>query len=166
MYPTIQSFIAEYENESTATQKLLDALTDASLAQEIAPGYRNLGHLAWHLVHTQQGLLTGAGLAFEAPAADSPVPASAASIAGTYRQVTHAILEAVQKQWSNESLAETVNLFGQSWTKGETLYIFLKHEIHHRGQLTILMRQAGLPVTGMYGPSKEEWSAMGMEAPV
>lgn len=34
------------------------------------------------------------------------------------------------------------------------------HEIHHRGQLTILMRQAGITVSGLYGPSKEEAAAM------
>jgi uncharacterized damage-inducible protein DinB len=28
--------------------------------------------------------------------------------------------------------------------------------------MTVLMRQAGLPVPGLYGPSKEEWAAMGM----
>ena len=36
---------------------------------------------------------------------------------------------------------------------------------HHRGQMTILMRQAGLLVPGMYGPSKDEWLAFGEEAP-
>lgn len=34
-----------------------------------------------------------------------------------------------------------------------------------RGQLTVLMRQAGLPVSGVYGPSKEEGGQFGMEAP-
>ncbi|GAA3410978.1 hypothetical protein GCM10020370_57350 [Paenibacillus hodogayensis] len=75
-------------------------------------------------------------------------------------------MEAIQTQWTNEKLQESVNMFGQQWKNGFTLAIFLKHEIHHRGQLTILMRQAGLPVIGIYGPSKEEWTSMGMEAPV
>jgi uncharacterized damage-inducible protein DinB len=37
------------------------------------------------------------------------------------------------------------------------------HLIHHRGQLTVLMRQAGLKVPGVYGPAREEWAAMGMQ---
>jgi len=37
------------------------------------------------------------------------------------------------------------------------------HQAHHRGQMTVLMRQAGMKVPGVYGPSKEEWSAFGME---
>jgi uncharacterized damage-inducible protein DinB len=42
------------------------------------------------------------------------------------------------------------------------LSIVLSHQTHHRGQMTVLMRQAGVPVPGMYGPSREEWEAMGV----
>lgn len=38
-------------------------------------------------------------------------------------------------------------------------------ETHHLGQMTVLMRQAGLNVPGVYGPSKEEWTAYGMPEP-
>lgn len=31
--------------------------------------------------------------------------------------------------------------------------------------MTVLMRQAGLTVPGIYGLSKEEWANLGMEAP-
>jgi uncharacterized damage-inducible protein DinB len=57
-------------------------------------------------------------------------------------------------------------MFGQfEWAKGFSLSMLINHQIHHRGQMTILMRQANLIVTGVYGPAKEEWSQMGMEAP-
>ncbi|HZG18224.1 MAG TPA: DinB family protein, partial [Candidatus Bathyarchaeia archaeon] len=52
------------------------------------------------------------------------------------------------------------------WKNGFTLRALLMHEVHHRGQMTVLMRQAGLTIPGIYGPAKEEWAAMGMEAPV
>jgi uncharacterized damage-inducible protein DinB len=29
--------------------------------------------------------------------------------------------------------------------------------------MTVLMRQAGIKVPGIYGPSKEEWEAMGIK---
>lgn len=165
MYQSIQSFITEYQNECKFTQKILNSLTDASLKQEIAPGFRTLGTLAWHLV-PKGGILTPTGLTFEAPSEHSEAPKSAAEIAKTYSIASTALIEAVQTQWTDEKLQESVNMFGQQWKNGFTLGIFLKHEIHHRGQLTILMRQAGLPVLGIYGPSKEEWINMGMEAPV
>jgi len=166
MYQSLQSFIEEYRLESASTQKLLDALTDASLNQEVAPGYRSLGQLAWHLVHNDEGMLLAMGLKFEAPAANSELPTSAAAIADAYRKVSANLLQAVETQWTDANLLEKSNMFGEVWPNGLTLYIYLKHEIHHRGQLTILMRQAGLQVPGVYGPSKEEWASMGVEAPV
>ena len=37
------------------------------------------------------------------------------------------------------------------------LMTLINHQNHHRGQMTVLMRQAGLTVPGVYGPAKEEW---------
>ncbi|WP_018754520.1 DinB family protein [Paenibacillus terrigena] len=166
MYQSLQSFMEEYRLESASTQKLLDALTDASLKQEVAPGYRSLGQLAWHLVHNDEGMLLSMGLKFEAPAANSELPISASAIADAYRSVSTGLLHALESQWTDANLQEKNNMYGQIWPNGLTLNIYLKHEIHHRGQLTILMRQAGLQVPGVYGPSKEEWASMGVEAPV
>ncbi|MGO4373779.1 DinB family protein, partial [Paenibacillus sp. MCAF20] len=46
------------------------------------------------------------------------------------------------------------------------LDVLIKHEIHHRGQMTVLMRQAGLRVPDLYGPTKEQWAEFGAPAPV
>jgi uncharacterized damage-inducible protein DinB len=43
------------------------------------------------------------------------------------------------------------------------LYYLIVHEIHHRGQMTVLMRQAGLSFTGIYGPTREEWIKKGQQ---
>lgn len=50
------------------------------------------------------------------------------------------------------------------WKRGTTLGIIISHQIHHRAQLTIVMRLNGLKVPGVYGPSKEEWKGYGMPA--
>ncbi|MBP1964074.1 DinB family protein [Paenibacillus aceris] len=165
MFTTVESFIKEYQQESKTTQQLLDALTDASLQQPQAEGYRPLGYIAWHLVHTDRGMLLGTGLKFEAPSAASQPPSEAAVIADAYRATTAAIIEAVRTQLTDAKLQEVVNMFGMQWTISETLFAYIKHEIHHRGQLTILMRQAGLPVIGAYGPAKEQWANIGMPIP-
>ncbi|MBD2867634.1 DinB family protein [Paenibacillus arenilitoris] len=164
MYTSVQNFIDDYRNESAGTQKLLDALTDQRLGQEIAPGFRTLGFLAWHLV-TSSGLLLATGLRFDSVPDDGESPASAKTIAETYRRTAASILDAVQAQFTDEKLQESVDMFGQQWKIGYTLGAFIGHEIHHRGQITVLMRQAGLPVAGVYGPSKEEYAAMGVPAP-
>ncbi|HRN25773.1 MAG TPA: DinB family protein [Ignavibacteriaceae bacterium] len=42
--------------------------------------------------------------------------------------------------------------------------VIISHQTHHRAQLTIVMRLNGLNVPGIYGPSKEEWTQLGMPA--
>jgi uncharacterized damage-inducible protein DinB len=42
------------------------------------------------------------------------------------------------------------------------LQALISHEIHHRGQMAVPRRQAGLQVPGIYGPAREEWEAYGM----
>ncbi len=54
-------------------------------------------------------------------------------------------------------------MYGQEWKNSFSLWALVTHQIHHRGQMTVLMRQAGLKVPGLYGPAKEEWEAMGMK---
>ncbi|MHB8840055.1 MAG: DinB family protein, partial [Gemmatimonadaceae bacterium] len=41
-------------------------------------------------------------------------------------------------------------------TRGFVLTVLMNHQWHHRGQMTVLMRQAGLSVPGVCGPSREE----------
>lgn len=41
----------------------------------------------------------------------------------------------------------------------------IKHIIHHRGQVTVLMRQAGIEPFGVYDPTKERWVGVGVENP-
>ena len=48
-------------------------------------------------------------------------------------------------------------MYGQKWTRSATLESIVKHQIHHRAQMTVLMRQASLKVPRVYGPSREEW---------
>ncbi len=164
MYTSIEHFAQDYQEEMTATQRLLDRLTDASLKQEVAPGYRTLGHLAWHIACSGM-MVAAAGVKFEHPDERGGVPSSAQAIADAYRKAMPALVEAVKSQWTDPDLGTVQNVFGQNWSNGTTLNKFIKHEVHHRGQLTILMRQAGLEVSGIYGPAKQEWAMIGMEAP-
>jgi uncharacterized damage-inducible protein DinB len=62
-------------------------------------------------------------------------------------------------------MGKEIDVFGRKMSVGTLLLFLLKHEIHHRGQITVLMKQAGLNVPGFHGPSKEEWAFVGMEAP-
>jgi len=165
MFVTIEDFIKEWKNESAGTQKLLNVLTDESLSQAVTMENRTLGQIAWHIAATIHEMVSQTGLNFDSAGTERDVPDAAADIAQAYHSAAQALQGAIKSQWTDANLSESCNLYGDEWKNGLTLRILIQHEIHHRGQMTVLMRQAGLPVPGLYGPSKEEWSKMGMEPP-
>ncbi|MDF2679153.1 MAG: DinB family protein, partial [Brevibacillus sp.] len=104
-------------------------------------------------------------LTFDAPAEDYPVPTTAQFIADSYHQASNAFVKALKKEWTDHTLQERIEFIGQQMPNGSLLMFLIQHQSHHRGQMTVLMRQAGLTVPGIFGPSKEEWAKFGMEAP-
>ncbi|MET3696345.1 uncharacterized damage-inducible protein DinB [Bacillus oleivorans] len=165
MYQTIQGFLRSWKHEARSTHRILESLTDESLKQEVTPNDRTLGRIAWHITITIHEMMSRTGLKFEAPDDHAPVPATAKEIADTYKKVNEAFIEAIQTQWTDPSLKEMSDMYGDQQPNGIFLMVLINHQIHHRGQMTVLMRQAGLQVPGVYGPAREDWSKMGMEAP-
>lgn len=165
MFTRIADFEACWQTESEGTLRVLEALTDVSLGQQTAPDSRTLGRIAWHITLTIPEMMGRTGLVLVGPEASAPVPTRAADIVDAYAAASRALTEAVRSSWTDESLAETDDMYGQRWKRGITLLALVSHQAHHRGQMTVLMRQAGLPVPGVYGPAREQWSAMGMEPP-
>lgn len=156
MFTRIRHFSTTWTHESAQTARLLADLTDASLGQRIAEGYRSLGELAWHVVVSPLTIMRHAGLDFDAPDKTTPMPERAAEIRSAHADAARAFLEAVERAWTDEGLREKVDFYGSRVPRGVALAVTLHHEIHHRGQMTVLMRQAGLKVRGMYGPARGE----------
>ena len=156
MFTRIDDFSSTWTRESTQTARVLAELTDASLGQRIAQGYRSLGDLAWHVVVSPRTIMRHAALEFDAPDKTVPAPDRAAELHSTYVDVAKSFLEAVRQTWSDGALLGTIDFYGREVTRGTALSVLLHHEIHHRGQMTVLMRQAGLRVPGVYGPAREE----------
>ncbi|MED3728960.1 DinB family protein [Priestia filamentosa] len=165
MFQSLDSFLKSWEYEANATQRLLKNLTDGSLKQEITSQNWTLGRIAWHTVAAIHIIASNTNLTFEAPSKDWPVPTSAQFIADSYHQASDAFVQALKTQWVDKTLEERIDFLGQKISNGSLLMFLIQHQNHHRGQMTVLMRQAGLTVPGIYGPSKEEWANLGMEAP-
>jgi uncharacterized damage-inducible protein DinB len=164
MLRTIEDFQKDWVYESAATTKILNALTDESLGQKVTPTGRSLGTLAWHLTTTLGEMLGNVGLKIDAPAHGAECPTSAAAIASAYQKAAKSVGDEIARNWNDETLQQEDNMYGDTWKRGVTLFALIAHQAHHRGQMTVLMRQAGLSVPGVYGPSKEEWEAHGMPA--
>lgn len=165
MFTNLEDFFTEWHEEAKLTQRILDALTDESLHQEVADGYRTLGRLGWHLVTTLDEMVSHTGLQFSSAKFGTPVPETAEEIAEAYRFSNQSMVTAMKENWTDETLKEEYDMYGEMWNGATVLKVLYAHQIHHRGQMTVLMRQAGLKVPGLYGPAKEEWAAMGAPPP-
>jgi uncharacterized damage-inducible protein DinB len=165
MFTSIEHFKGSWQYEMESTSKIIGALTDATLRQSVDKDHRTLGRIAWHLAQTIPEMAGRTGLKIEGPGQDETVPTSAQAIKSAYDKAAGSLLEQVAKCWTDESLGIEDNMYGEIWKRGMTLAALINHQIHHRGQMTVLMRQAGLSVPGVYGPSKEEWAQYKMPAP-
>ncbi|MTV49058.1 hypothetical protein GJ688_08710 [Heliobacillus mobilis] len=165
MFTSLPEFYQVWRSESEGTLRIFNALTDLSLQQSVTAQDRTLGRIAWHIVTTIPEMMTRTGLEFSSVDPESPVPATAQEIIDAYKQTSQNLLSSMERSWTDDRLQEERNLYGESWKNSFTLQVLINHQIHHRGQMTVLMRQAGLSVPGIYGPSREEWSQYGMETP-
>lgn len=161
MYKTIEDFKKDWTDESKATIKVFQNLSDDSLKTKVYPEGRDLGFLAWHISQTIGEMIGSAGLHIEGFDESMPAPTEVKQIIEKYEYFSEQLMKNID-QWSDDMLNDELNMYGQTWKRAEVLKGLVYHQIHHRGQITILMRQAGLLVPGVYGPSKEEWSQYGM----
>jgi uncharacterized damage-inducible protein DinB len=162
---TIIGFEALWSREIEATQKILKHITDKSLSQAITPQNRTLGRLAWHITTSISEMMSRTGLSVDGPGPDDPVPASTKLIFQSYNTAAISLLDRIKSSWTDETLKVEDDMYGQRWKRGFTLTSLILHQAHHRGQMTVLMRQAGLDVPGIYGPARQEWGMYGMREP-
>jgi uncharacterized damage-inducible protein DinB len=104
------------------------------------------------------------GLLEEDGLENQPIPKTIDEIINIYKEQSELICKAVKKKWTDDDLDEEIEMYGFKWSKGKVLSILVRHQTHHRAQMTILLRQIGVKVPGIYGPAQEEWVEYGMPA--
>lgn len=164
MFRTIADFHRYWDYEAKATQKLFSHMTEESLFQRVSEDGRTLGFIAWHIVTTISEMFGQAGLPIEAPKDKEIVPRNVPEFVSAHESAARSLGKIIDENWTDGELEDEIPMYGEKWKKGNVLYALIAHEAHHRGQMTVLMRQAGLKVPGIYGPAKEEWEAYGMPA--
>lgn len=163
-YTALETFLKEWAYESESTQKYLANLTPESLSQKITPDGRSIGFLAWHLVETISEMPGRTGLKIFSPDFEHYDKNNVEHLRECYKNASDSMVEKMKANWNDESLNVEDDMYGEMWKRGYMLTALISHQAHHRGQMSVLMRQAGLAVPGVYGPSKEEWAQWGMEA--
>ena len=162
MYRQTGDFLRDWAYESESTLKLLRNINQEHFSHKSHENVRDIATLTRHMVHSVGEMLNRTGLEVYMPDEQELETYSPEQVADAYERVADSAANEVQTKWNDGTLEHKVNLYGEEWANGYTLLVLLLHQAHHRGQLTVLMRQAGLPLSGVYGPTKEEWESMGL----
>jgi uncharacterized damage-inducible protein DinB len=157
MFRTVEDFLDSWKMESNSTLRVFGALSDASLSQSVAPGAYSLDSLAKHITISILKIPEHAGL-LTMPA-ELPAMNTVAEIVSAYEHNAKQVANAAGKL-NSEQLAEEIPVFGRTMRRGQVLTMLIAHQGHHRAQMTVLMRQAGLKVPGVYGPSEADKAAI------
>ena len=158
----ISAMLQELDQETTATRRVLERIPDDRLAWKPHDRSFSLGQLGLH-VATLPGFVAEMSQVspFPVPSFTQPSPTSTAELltaleqsVARARQVLHGLDdEALARPWRVVQGDHEV----MSMPVGAVLRtIMLNHWYHHRGQLCVYLRQVGVPVPSVYGPSADE----------
>ncbi len=164
MYRNLEDFINDWTYEYQSTLKVFNNLTDESLIKKVNENVRTAGRIAWHITTSVGEMAHRTGLTFKTVDSNSAIPATVNEIVQVYKEASENLLTEIKESWNDETLFVEDDMYGENWKRGTTLGVIINHQIHHRAQLTVVMRLLGLKVPGIYGPAKEEWNSFGMPA--
>jgi uncharacterized damage-inducible protein DinB len=154
-----------WDQENASTLKVLRAVPNAHITLKPHPRGWRMKDLAWHLVTSERWFCTGPlGLATAGPdPAPKDAPPSSGAAMAEAREKSHAALAAAAAKQDARWFEGEVEFYGTRMPREEVLRLMLRHEAHHRGQLTVFLRLAGAKVPGVYGPSADEKDGAGEE---
>jgi len=161
--PTIQDFLRELDNETPATRRSLERVPNDKL--DWAPHERSLtmGQLALHIANipgvlSEIAMKTSFDVSFVVP---RPSPASVDQVLTTLDESV-AKAKAVIGSMDDAALDTPWKMFNgnleiASMPRGNFLRsVLFNHWYHHRGQLTVYLRETGAKVPAIYGASADE----------
>ena len=159
----VDGLLQELEQETQTTRRVLERVPDDQLAWRPHEKARTLGELALHVARVPGGVaaLVAAPSPAQLPQFTDPVPKSASelipaldeSIANA-KQVLGSMDDAtLMSTW--RLMRDERELFAAPRV-AVLRSIMLNHWYHHRGQLTVYLRELGVPIPSIYGPSADE----------
>ena len=161
MYRLIDDFICDWQLESESTLEVMRNISDNVLHKKEFENVRSIARLCWHFTITISEMINKTGINVNGPDEHSMPPEGISEIIEAYKTSSASLVDAVKSSWQDIDLIVEQNMYGEIWKNGKTLSVLITHQAHHRGQLIVLMRQAGLRVPGIYGPAKEDWAEYG-----
>jgi len=156
----LDRFIETWEREAAKTVKLLGCLPPDQYDFRPDPEGRSLGELAWHLAEGDAYMTAGVEAGEFSMSSRPPGierPRKVEELAQGYERVHRDAVARIRKL-APEDLDRSITFMSMGpLTIRDILWnMVLLHNIHHRGQLSLMCRLAGGKPTSVYGPTREE----------
>ena len=159
----IDGMLQEFEQETQTTRRVLERVPDDQLAWRPHEKARTLGELALHVAMVPGGVaeLVASPSPAQAPQFADPSPKSASELIPA---LDHSIAKVKEVLGGMDDAALTATWRLMQGDR-ELLAVprvamlrsvMLNHWYHHRGQLTVYLRELGVPIPSIYGPSADE----------
>jgi uncharacterized damage-inducible protein DinB len=158
----IDSLLQELEQEAETTRRVLERVPD-NLDWRPHPKARSLGQLAMHVA-----IIPGALAELATSPSPAQVPNFTDPILASASELVPTLNESVAKSKKILSGIDDATLF-ETWRlmQGEREVfavprlailrsIMLNHWYHHRGQLSVYLRELDVPIPSIYGPSADD----------
>ena len=156
------ALIQELDQEAQTTRRVLERVPDDKLDWKPHATSLSLGQLAMHVAIVPGGIAEASTQSrFQVPKFAHPSATSAAELMSALDQ-SIAKAKQIVGGMDDAALASTWRLVDgdrEVWaTPRSTLLrtLMLNHWYHHRGQLSVYLRELGVPVPSIYGPSGDE----------
>ena len=158
----VESLLQELEQEAQTTRRVLERVPQDRLAWKPHPKSMSLGQLALHVATTPGGVAEMCQQSpFQIPEFTQPGASTSAELIQAHdesvakaqkilRGMDDAALGKIWRVVNGEQEVMTMPVGAVLRT------IMLNHWYHHRGQLSVYLRQVGALVPSIYGPSADE----------
>ena len=160
--PMIDTVLMELDNEGATTRRLLERVPNDKLAWKPHPKARSLGELAVHIAQTQKHvsdmLQSSAAEVNQTPESVPGDPSEIVRMFDDGLKSAKSTLGAMSDAdlMSNWSLVRDGKPIFSAPKIGVIRMIVLNHVYHHRGQLSTYLRELGVSIPSIYGPSADE----------
>jgi uncharacterized damage-inducible protein DinB len=159
----IDGMLQELEQEAQTTRRVLERVPGSQLAWRPHEKARTLGQLALHVAIVPGAVaeLIASPSPAQAPTFTDPSPASAAELVPALDQSIAKAKQVLGGMDDASLMAKWRMMQGERELFAVPRVallrsIMLNHWYHHRGQLTVYLRQLDVPVPSIYGPSADE----------
>jgi uncharacterized damage-inducible protein DinB len=162
--PLIEGMLQELEQEAAATRRVLERVPDDKLGWRPHEKSRTLGQLAFHIAVVPGSVaeFVAAPSPVQAPQfGPDPTPASSSELMPMLDESIAKAKKVLGGMDDATLMATWRMMLGDREIMAVPRAVMLRsimlnHWYHHRGQLTVYLRQLGVPLPSIYGPTADE----------